>query len=261
MEKELYQLTDLTVKEILRHEVVLPSFYQEIFLKSASKLGIDVKEDDIYENQAEKNLNNSSEILKNSSKHADELTLTTSKAIEAIKNKDDAALDDLQKIILSLNKKMLALSSKVYKDSLTKLKNRLWLMEEFLEEDTFPYNGTLAFLDLNKFKAINDNYGHVIGDKVLIFLASYLKKIDENFIVMRYAGDEFLIISEYDIETLETKLTKAKNELNHKRIKATNGDLLALDFSFGSEAFETKSSFRETLEKADKKMYDMKENS
>nr|WP_288830223.1 diguanylate cyclase [uncultured Clostridium sp.] len=53
----------------------------------------------------------------------------------------------------------------------------------------------LMFCDVNKFKSINDTYGHEFGDKVLIHVAELLSKAArENDLVCRYGGDEFLIL-------------------------------------------------------------------
>ena len=49
----------------------------------------------------------------------------------------------------------------------------------------------LSFIDLNKFKPINDTYGHSIGDKVLIFLPNSKKSIRGNRLLFRVGGDEF----------------------------------------------------------------------
>jgi len=54
----------------------------------------------------------------------------------------------------------------------------------------------LLFIDLNKFKNINDTYGHHIGDEVLIEVAKRLKsQMDEEDFLARLGGDEFAIIS------------------------------------------------------------------
>ena len=52
--------------------------------------------------------------------------------------------------------------------------------------------GMFMLMDVDKFKSINDNYGHDVGDKVLIAIADCLKKsFRDNDIVMRLGGDEF----------------------------------------------------------------------
>ena len=84
-------------------------------------------------------------------------------------------------------------------DSLTKLKNRR-AFEAHLERvvDTVLREGRsmhLLILDLDYFKQINDTYGHQIGDKVLMEVASRLRQcVRSSDVLARFAGDEFAII-------------------------------------------------------------------
>lgn len=84
-----------------------------------------------------------------------------------------------------------------YLDSLTGLFNRRQLemsAEQTLRSsDQWPI--TLLYIDLNKFKAINDTHGHAVGDAVLIHVAQCLKAcIREGDIVARLGGDEFVAL-------------------------------------------------------------------
>lgn len=88
-------------------------------------------------------------------------------------------------------------------DQLTDLPNRLLLME-FLEdilqavsdhEMEFPQNFAVLFLDLNRFKAVNDSLGHNVGDQLLIIVAERLQNcLRENDLLVRFGGDEFVIL-------------------------------------------------------------------
>ncbi len=87
-----------------------------------------------------------------------------------------------------------------YHDSLTNLPNRTAILEQLKRElnRTHHYNrlfGALLFLDLDRFKNINDSLGHAAGDQLLIEVAQRLKKaIHEDNMVGRLSGDEFVII-------------------------------------------------------------------
>ena len=86
-------------------------------------------------------------------------------------------------------------------DALTDLPNR-FLFEDRLDEAIIRATRhanllALLFLDLNKFKPVNDTYGHSVGDKILIFAATRLKySIRASDTVARIGGDEFVIILE-----------------------------------------------------------------
>ncbi|MBQ9979981.1 MAG: diguanylate cyclase [Oscillospiraceae bacterium] len=90
----------------------------------------------------------------------------------------------------------LALKERAERDSLTKLLNKLSTQELVSENLTVHSTGTSAILllDLDNFKAINDNFGHLYGDSILAQVGLTLKRLFRaNDIIGRVGGDEFLI--------------------------------------------------------------------
>ncbi len=84
-------------------------------------------------------------------------------------------------------------------DDLTKVYNRraglVRLNEEFSRAKRSGATLSVAMVDADHFKNINDSYGHIVGDKVLTHIASTLKSgLRECDIVARYGGEEFLIL-------------------------------------------------------------------
>lgn len=83
-----------------------------------------------------------------------------------------------------------------YSDSLTGLENRAYLYKEYWK-DTISVNQTccLAYFDLDNFKNINDNYGHLFGDELLIAITERIKKFEDSYrIASRIGVDEFVVI-------------------------------------------------------------------
>lgn len=89
-----------------------------------------------------------------------------------------------------------------FHDSLTGLPNRLLFMERLSQtveraNDNPAYRFALLFLDLDRFKVINDSLGHMIGDQLLIAIARRLEAcLSKNDTVARLGGDEFTILLE-----------------------------------------------------------------
>lgn len=118
-------------------------------------------------------------------------------------SKEHINADDMQLLDIFCEQSILALvNAKSYKktkelalyDELTKLYNRRYVMklglEEFYENEDF----CVAMIDVDYFKTINDNYGHLVGDEVLKRISDICKaSLPSNSIFGRYGGEEFII--------------------------------------------------------------------
>nr|WP_320189955.1 sensor domain-containing diguanylate cyclase [uncultured Desulfobacter sp.] len=121
-------------------------------------------------------------------------------------------------------------------DALTGLKNRAEFIESleevFIEHRKTPQNlFALFFLDLNKFKEINDTLGHDIGDELLKAFSNTLKEsVRSEDVVSRLGGDEFTIILKHvnsikDIETVAHRIRRkcaTPYELKEHRIQVSS---------------------------------------
>ena len=75
-------------------------------------------------------------------------------------------------------------------------------------------NGMLLFIDIDHFKEFNDNYGHQVGDEVLLSVTKQITSIcRKEDILGRLSGDEFLLISEYvnDQHAVDQIIQKIQN--------------------------------------------------
>lgn len=148
-------------------------------------------------------------------------------------------------------------------DVLTGCRSRL-SMENLLKtfESHYQYDISIVYLDLNKFKYVNDTFGHDVGDKILRIFSNVLNEVfaSEGF-VGRMGGDEFLIIlldtPEDSIENLchnvQEKLTLASQSLDFDYTISTS-------FGYSTRKKGIHEPLSETLTKADEKMYDYKHN-
>lgn len=162
-------------------------------------------------------------------------------------------------------------------DELTNLPNRRFFKETIKKEILVSIRNktkfALIFIDLDKFKSINDEYGHLIGDQVLIYFAGILKNIlRKSDFIARYAGDEFCIIinqiqnQSVLITILEKILSLTKKEFVFNDIK------IPISISIGVSIFPDdlndipidKTNHEELINRlihnADSKMYDAKKH-
>lgn len=122
---------------------------------------------------------------------------------------------------------------------------------------------SVAFIDLDYFKVINDTYGHLFGDKVLIgFTETIREYLNGKGELYRFGGDEFLVIFR-NVKAEEAKeiIEEIRTDIQSKPFVTAQDDYVTLSFSAGIAEFNDKSETKTTLlEKADKALYMAKEN-
>jgi diguanylate cyclase (GGDEF)-like protein len=153
---------------------------------------INNEQTDLYRNALKMIFSRDSNLDKTNQEIFEEISRLNNEVINAQR---ELALKNRE--LSDLNKKLEALT---IRDPLTNLYNNRHLRERFAEElkraARIGYSISLAMIDLNNFKAVNDTFGHAIGDKTLtIFAELCMKHTREGLdIVFRIGGDEFLIL-------------------------------------------------------------------
>jgi len=147
-------------------------------------------------------------------------------------------------------------------DALTGLYNRrgfLSLAKDAIElMDNLNYH--IIFIDLDKMKSINDEYGHNMGDSALQEASKILKSsFREGDIISRYGGDEFIVfVSDVEDKVINKIKKRIKDNLEiinkSKKLRYT----LALTVGHSKYNPSKKESLKEVIERADKDMYDKK---
>lgn len=106
----------------------------------------------------------------------------------------------------------------IYTDALTGINNR-YRVSEYLEREwencSVDHPIYIYLIDINKFKSINDKYGHLVGDQALVTLAETLKKIaSEGIVIGRFGGDEFILVDSlnHDPEAVKKEIRIALQE-------------------------------------------------
>ena len=146
-------------------------------------------------------------------------------------------------------------------DALTGLNNRAVLdshVPELMASSKDMHYGVL-FMDIDDFKAFNDTYGHAMGDRALEVASNTLSQaVKTSDIVIRYGGEEFLVLA-YDTD--ETALTKLGEKLR-RMIEASTVDHdkepLSFTISLGATMIRADESLKDAISRADKAMYESK---
>ncbi|WP_288400651.1 EAL domain-containing protein [uncultured Acinetobacter sp.] len=110
----------------------------------------------------------------------------------------EARLEERNQQLVRINKE---LATQSLHDSLTKLPNRLYLTDYaeviFSHHRLREEKAAFLYVDLDRFKSVNDAFGHHIGDQLLIQMANRLhEKLSSSHKLFRIGGDEFVLISE-----------------------------------------------------------------
>ncbi len=260
-EFDIKKISDIVLKKITDIDVLTPKIFEKTFIEVANELGIDsqtIIDETVSGNLIENSILQLEAFDKQTRESFDTLKTTTDSASTALNNNDTQALKKAQTDIAKLEQRLEELENDIHEDALTGAFNRKWLRDILLTEQSFSENGSLALVDLNEFKEVNDNYGHLVGDKVLSLISFLLKNIikkDPSIRVVRYGGDEFLIYStNKSIFHLESELSKIRTELQKKPVK-TQGNSFHVSFAFGVSQIAIGGRFEEVLEKIDALMY------
>ncbi len=150
-------------------------------------------------------------------------------------------------------------------DSLTGALNRDAFLERANEEISLAIRRKesicVAMIDVDHFKQINDENGHVVGDYVLRHISDYLNnRLRRSDVVGRYAGDEFLVLlPDTDLDSAYLVLDMIRKNLVAHNIKVNNADV-RVSISVGLVAVRPAEALSvETLiVEADKKLYEAK---
>jgi diguanylate cyclase (GGDEF)-like protein len=133
-------------------------------------------------------------------------------------------VDNLKTATESLEQRTRRLEDSNKRDPLTNLFNRAYL-DQFIQEAflSSAQKGTplsVAFADLDRFKSVNDTFGHATGDQVLVTTANILKaNVRAADVVARYGGEEFMLVfphTDYGLlKTICERIVRAFRETRH----------------------------------------------
>ena len=141
--------------------------------------------------------------------------------------------------------------TRLYTDILTGTYNRLYLSDVLSRKNI----GAVAMIDVDDFKKINDNFGHVVGDRVLQDIAKTIMLCVANYgKVVRFGGDEFVVV----FDSIEKDLLRSILREISKRVAALSIENLFGQTSVSVGAIVGSGNVVDMIDRADKVMYDIK---
>jgi diguanylate cyclase len=193
----------------------------------------------------------------------DQIEATRTSKLQDAVDKMEAKLSSLEQRTEYYRQKWLEEKTRSGIDTLTNLPNRgsydKKISEEFQRWSRQPMPLSVAVLDIDHFKSINDKFGHSVGDKTLKIVSHTLRKqLRATDFLARYGGEEFVAIfinsdSAQVVEPLE-KLRKAVEKIPFK-VKDTP---LNITISIGYTTFVDADNVHTAFDRADKALYEAK---
>ena len=169
-------------------------------------------------------------------------------------------VEDLKAEVLRLRAYVKELERAADTDPLIPVYNRRAFLRELSRAqsvfDRYQIMTSMLFFDLNGFKSVNDRYGHVIGDELLVSIGNILQRhIRDCDLVARLGGDEFgVLLFKTDLDLARAKAQKLADMVKDNFIKMPTGKV-SVTASWGVSLVKTGMSPERILGDADADMY------
>lgn len=193
-------------------------------------------------------------------------SVDTHQVIQAFDHFQNKILEELQaadETIATLKLEVERLERESNIDPLTKAHNRRVLVKDLEEVISFGRDKTmdmhLVMFDADDFKKINDSFGHIAGDKTLIFLSKLIQNsLRRGTRIYRYGGEEFVVIlNRTSLDEAKKIVERIIKETSDSKLLYKNHDI-HLTLSAGISSHQQNISAEELLDKADKALYEAK---
>jgi diguanylate cyclase (GGDEF)-like protein len=172
---------------------------------------------------------------------------------------------DVQYAVESLDATIRSLEGLSGTDHLTGLLNRRQGEKLLAEEAAGVRRGgevlTVGVVDINKFKHINDTYGHQAGDACIQHAANVIRRnIRQGDWLARWGGDEFVLVlrDASPFAQAEALLQRIVRDLKNSPVRLAEGEKRILTVTVGASRYSGEEDLRELLTKADETMYEAK---
>jgi len=172
----------------------------------------------------------------------------------ALLNKDIDTLTDIYSQMTKLEKEVTLLNRQLFVDDLTSSNNRKWIYNKFLNKKAeFKKSGVCVLIDISDFDYINNEYGTLLANNLIIFINNFLKESlkDENFDfkIARFFDSQFLIFIEDKKEKEVSNLIfNIKQLLINTTLKSKAGLVLRADYKYSISKYKENEDSKKIFE-------------
>ena len=275
--QQVYQL-EVSLKEVTRKQGELKSSLDEAasslrglldtFLAQLAKMSDDTEQfhhkvseyqDALRQSDAPTEIRRIADALLGDTETMQQVLSNSRDGLRLAQDKVEAA----QQRISELERALESASAKVQEDQLTGTYNRRGLDEHFARElcraERTGSPLSIALIDVDNFKQLNDRFGHLAGDRALRFLADAIRhNLRPSDICARFGGEEFVVLLP------DTPVAEAKNVMHRlqreltRTFFLTNNDKLVITFSAGVAQWHLGEKEADVIDRADRAMYQAK---
>lgn len=275
----------MNIKGFLNENSSITKDHLSVYLHNAAKLISDMSNDTLdsytsdkqilaeeYKNIAQKCLisyeETSSQISELSKKHKKTIEECEAQTIDLplITSKFNDIHDHMVDEVSKANAKISELSTQIKEleeksniDALTKVFNRRALityLDELCKNATDKHQSFMLVIDIDDFKKINDEYGHIAGDKILIYISRMIKKtLRDGDNVFRFGGEEFIVMLNRINENESINIAKRFLTMVSENRLIYKGNNIGVTISIGSTQLKVGDTPDSFITRADKALY------
>lgn len=182
-------------------------------------------------------------------------------SIDRMTEEGKAVLNQMQEQLASYQSKLEKAEEIASRDALTGLSSRLYVEGQIEKRLSDSASVCLAIIDIDSFKKVNDEHGHLTGDELLKQFSSELRSACRTTdVIGRWGGDEFILLFDCHLNEAEAQADRLRKWIcGNYIVKGKAGNLkLRLDASIGLAARAPGEGMKELVERADAAMYEQK---
>jgi len=179
-------------------------------------------------------------------------------SIDRLNAEGKAVLDALQTKVVTFQARLEEAEQLASLDALTRLRSRLWVEGQLEQRVAASAGFSVAIVDIDGFKGVNDTYGHVAGDELLRQFSNELRSsCRSSDIVGRWGGDEFLIVLDCPAGDAEAQIERVRAWVCGPYTLGGNAGARKIEVSasIGLAAFTPPETLEQLLDRADGAMY------